>query len=98
ETLKYRGCWLLGQWRPRLVPRLREAGVLLGESPTPVDILLVGCGGKQTNPLGVLDMVIEMYGFKFEVPVLIIKGQVDRLFFVINVLMFLMMVFMSDVC
>ena len=69
-----------------VVPRLREAGVLLGESPTPVDIVLVGCGGKQTSPLGVLDMVIEMYGFKFEVPVLIIKGQVDPLIVGTNVL------------
>ncbi|KAK0137889.1 Retrovirus-related Pol polyprotein from transposon 297 [Merluccius polli] len=69
-----------------VVPRLREAGVLPGECPAPVDIVLVGCGGKQTSPLGVCDMTIEMYGFSFEVPVLIVEGQVDPLIVGTNVL------------
>ena len=69
-----------------VVPRLREAGVLPGESPVPVDIVLVGCGGKQTSPLGVCNLAIEMYGFSFEVPVLIVEGQVDPLIVGTNVL------------
>ncbi|XP_041926157.1 uncharacterized protein LOC121689966 [Alosa sapidissima] len=68
------------------VPRLKEAGVLPGEFPVPVDIVLVGCGGKQTSPLGVCDLAIEMYGFSFEVPVLIVEGQVDPLIVGTNVL------------
>lgn len=61
------------------VPRLREAGVLPGESLAPDDIVLIECGGKQTNPPVVCEMAIKMYGFRSEVPVLIDERQVDPL-------------------
>ena len=64
--------------------------MLVGESPAPVHIILIGCGGKQTSPLGVCDMDIEMYGFHswipHRVPVLIVERQVDPLIVGTNVL------------
>lgn len=35
--------------------------MLTGEFPAPADIVLVGCGGKQTNPLGVCNITIKLY-------------------------------------
>lgn len=68
-----------------VVPRLMEAGVVVDTSLTP-DVVLVGCGGKQTSPLGVCDLQLEVYGMKFEVPVLVVEGQIDELIIGTNVL------------
>lgn len=78
------------------VSRLREAGVFSGESPALVDIVLVGCGGKQTSPLGVCDLDVELYGFSFKVPVLIAEGQMDPLVIDTNVLCQLIRQFKSS--
>lgn len=39
-----------------VVPQLREAGVLDHELFPPSDIVLVGCGGKQTSPEGMCEL------------------------------------------
>lgn len=64
--------------RADIVPRLREAGVVEGNFLAPSDIILVGCGGKQTSPVGMCDLNIQLYGFSYVVPVLILDGQVDE--------------------
>lgn len=69
-----------------MVPQLLEAGVLDQELFSPSDIVLVGCGGKQTCPESMCDLKIEVYGFNFSVPVLIVSGQVDQLIIGTNVL------------
>lgn len=69
-----------------VVPQLREAGVLDQELFPPSDIVLVGCGGKQTSPEGVCHLKLDVYGFSFSVPVLIVSGQVDQLIIGTNVL------------
>ncbi|KAG1933867.1 interleukin-1 receptor accessory protein-like 1-A [Pimephales promelas] len=69
-----------------MVPQLLEAGVLDQEISSPSDIVLVGCGGKQTCPEGMCDLKMEVYGFSFSVPVLIVSGQVDQLIIGTNVL------------
>lgn len=56
-----------------VVPQLREAGILNQELVPKSDIVLVGCGGKQTSPEGMCDLKLEVYGFS--VPVLYVKGQ-----------------------
>ena len=48
---------------------------LPNESPAPVDIVWVGDGGKQTSRLGVCDMGIDMFGFRFEVQGPLIVGM-----------------------
>ncbi|KAF7705597.1 hypothetical protein HF521_020883, partial [Silurus meridionalis] len=68
------------------VPQLREAGVLNQELFPRSDIVLVGCGGKQTSPVGTCELKIEVYGFCFSVPVLVVSGQVDQLIIGTNVL------------
>ncbi|KAJ8349270.1 hypothetical protein SKAU_G00244000 [Synaphobranchus kaupii] len=68
------------------VPCLREAGVVAGEFLSPADVVLVGCGGKQTSPLGQCDLKLEVYGMQFEVPVLVVEGQIDQLIIGTNVL------------
>ncbi|KAL1277366.1 hypothetical protein QQF64_024039 [Cirrhinus molitorella] len=69
-----------------VVPQLREAGVLDQELVPPSDIILVGCGGKQTCPVGMCDLKLEVYGLCFSVPVLIVSGQIDQLIVGTNVL------------
>lgn len=58
--------------------------MLPSEFPATTD--MADCGGKQTCPLHVCNLPFEMYGFSFEVPVLIIERQVDPLIIGINVL------------
>ncbi|KAL1268831.1 hypothetical protein QQF64_034194 [Cirrhinus molitorella] len=74
------GQWLHGNYFAcAVVPQLREAGVLDQELVPPSDIILVGCGGKQTCPVGMCDLKLEVYGLCFSVPVLIVSGQIDQL-------------------
>lgn len=53
-----------------IIPMLKQAGVMTEDMLAPADIVLVGCGGKQTSPLGLCDLKLEVYGYKFLVPVL----------------------------
>lgn len=62
-----------------LVPRLREAGVVKGDLVSPTGIVLIGCGGKQTEPVGICEMELKLFNFDYLVPVLIVDGQVDEL-------------------
>lgn len=50
------------------------------------DIILVGCGGKQTSPLGLSNLKLEVYGYKFLVPVVFVEGQTDPIVLGTNVL------------
>lgn len=62
-----------------VVPRLQEAGVLSSGSLNPVDVVLVGCGGLRTRPVGVCELLLTAYGHKASVPVLVVDGQTDEL-------------------
>ncbi len=69
-----------------VVPQLRDAGVLYMEILSSSDIVLVGCGGKQSSPDGVINLKLEVYGVSFSVPVLIVSGQNDPIILGTNVL------------
>lgn len=58
---------------------LQGAGVLLSHSLSPVDVVLVGCGGLRTRPVGVCELMLTAYGHKASVPVLVVDGQTDEL-------------------
>lgn len=75
-----------------LVPQLREAGDLI----SPTDVVLVGCGGKQTVPVGLCEIKPSLFGFDFVVPVLIVEGQVDELIVGTIVMKLLIRQFKSD--
>lgn len=65
--------------RADLVPQLREAGVVNGDLVSPTDIVLIGCGGKHTEPVGICEMKLKLFDSDYLVPVLIVDGQVDEL-------------------
>ncbi len=69
-----------------IIPMLKQAGVMTEGMLAPADIVLVGCGGKQTSPLGLCDLKLEVYGYKFIVPVLFVEGQIDPIVLGTNVL------------
>ncbi|KAK9958540.1 hypothetical protein ABG768_010653, partial [Culter alburnus] len=45
-----------------VLPQLGDAGVLDQDILSSSDIVLVGCGGKQTTPDGVCNLKLEVYG------------------------------------
>ena len=69
-----------------IIPMLKQAGVMTDDMLVPADIILAGCGGKQTSPLGLCDLRLEVYGYKFLVPVLFVEGQIDPIVLGTNVL------------
>lgn len=79
-----------------VIPMLKQAGVFTDDMLVPADIILVGCGGKQTSPLGLCDLKLEVYGYKFLVPVLFVEGQFDPIVLGTNVLKPLIQHFKSN--
>lgn len=63
---------------PVVVSKLQDAGVTLNGPVTPSDVVLVGCGGSKTKPVGMCDINITVYGCTVQVPTLIVDGQVDK--------------------
>jgi hypothetical protein len=59
----------------RVLPELLHAGVLKSPSLRPTEIVLVGCGGLKTRPLGVCELEMELYGCRVAVPTLVVEGQ-----------------------
>lgn len=66
--------------------KLKAAGVPLIPQPVPGSVVLVGCGGLSTQPKCIYDLNIDVYGFKFSVPVFLVAGQRDELIIGSNVL------------
>lgn len=79
-----------------VVPRLKEAGLVSNDFLAPSNVVLVGCGGKQTSPIGMCELNLEVYGFKFSVPILVVEGQVDQLILGTNVIKSLIRQFKSN--
>uniref|UniRef100_A0AAV2IS10 ribonuclease H n=1 Tax=Knipowitschia caucasica TaxID=637954 RepID=A0AAV2IS10_KNICA len=61
-----------------LVPQLLQEGVI---NPTlqDTDVVLIGCGGSRTLPVGVCDLNLEIYGCSVVVPTLVVNGQSEDL-------------------
>uniref|UniRef100_A0AAV2KT76 ribonuclease H n=1 Tax=Knipowitschia caucasica TaxID=637954 RepID=A0AAV2KT76_KNICA len=68
-----------------LVPQLLQEGVI---NPTfqDTDVVLIGCGGSRTLPVGVCDLNLEMYGCSVVVPTLVVNGQSEDLIIGSNLL------------
>ncbi|XP_055717354.1 uncharacterized protein LOC129810649 [Salvelinus fontinalis] len=69
-----------------VVPRLEKAGVLKSGSLSPTEVVLVGCGGLKTKPVGVCELNLSVYGSSVSVPVLVVDGQRDELILGSNVI------------
>lgn len=76
--------------------RLIEAGSLLGEPQPAEQIMLIGCGGKQTHPKCMYDLTLNIHGVKCNVPVLVVPGQRDELIIGSNVLKHVMRIIKSN--
>ncbi len=70
----------------KILSKLLSTGVLSNLSLAPTDVVLVGCGGTRTNPLGVCELDLNVYGCHVTVPTLVVKGQGDDLILGSNLL------------
>lgn len=69
-----------------VLPELLRTGVLKSPSLSPTEVVLVGCGGLKTSPLGVCELEMEVYGCSVAVPTLVVDGQCEDLIVGSNVL------------
>ncbi|KAL1246736.1 hypothetical protein QQF64_034331 [Cirrhinus molitorella] len=66
--------------------KLRADGVLPQPTAIPGNVVLVGCGGLTIQPKCTYDLEVEVYGFKFIVPTLLVPGQKDEFIIGSNVI------------
>ncbi len=66
--------------------KLRADGVLPQPSVITGNVVLVGCGGLTIQPKCMYDLEVEVYGFKFIVPTLLVPGQKDEFIIGSNVI------------
>lgn len=69
-----------------LLSRLQNAGVLNSHSLSHTEVVLVGCGGSKTSPVGVCELKMTVYGCSVCVPTLVVDGQSDDLILGSNVI------------
>lgn len=65
---------------------LMDAGLALETNCVPPDIVLVGCGGVKVKPKCIHSLKMEVYGYTFSVPALVVPGQKDQLILGTNVI------------
>lgn len=70
----------------RVLPLLEQAGVVGPGSISHTSVVLIGCGGSRTSPIGVCELKMQVHGCRFSVPTLIVKGQSDDLILGSNVI------------
>jgi len=70
--------------------KMLEANVLSESKQLKEQIVLVGCGGKQTKPKCMYEVELEVYGVQCIVPVLVVPGQRDDLILGTNVIKHIM--------
>lgn len=70
----------------RVLPLLTQNNVDSPDSVSPTSVVLVGCGGSRTNPVGVCELQMKVFGCCFSVPTLIVEGQSDDLILGSNVI------------
>lgn len=72
------------------VEKLRYAGVLPEKQHSKENIVLIGCGGRQTQPEGFYELKLQIYGTCCIVPTLVVSSQPDDLIIGSNVIKHLM--------
>ncbi|KAK0147322.1 hypothetical protein N1851_013258 [Merluccius polli] len=70
----------------RALPLLKQNDVIPPGSISPTSVVLVGCGGSRTNPVGVCELQMRVFGCCFSVPTFIVEGQGDDLILGSNVM------------
>ena len=70
----------------RLLPMLQDASVISPHSIAPTSVVLIGCGGLKTSPVGVCELQMKVHDCQVSVPTLIVDGQADDLILGSNVI------------
>ncbi|KAJ8341924.1 hypothetical protein SKAU_G00342150 [Synaphobranchus kaupii] len=70
--------------------KMQEENILSESKPIETQVVLIGCGGKQTKPKCAYEVELQVYGVKCVVPVLVVPGQHDDLILGTNVLKHIM--------
>ncbi len=70
----------------KILPQLLSSGVLSSLSLAPTDVVLVGCGGTRTKPLGMSELEMNVYGCHVTIPTLVVEGQGNDLILGSNLL------------
>lgn len=78
------------------VEKLSAAGVLPKKQHPEENIVLIGCGGLQTQPEGFYDLEIQLYDAHCVVPTLVVPGQHDDLILGSNVIKHVIRVLKGD--
>lgn len=68
------------------LPLLTQNNVVSPDAIVPTSVVLIGCGGSRTNPVGVCELQMEVFGRCFSVPTLKVEGQSDDLILGSNVM------------
>lgn len=69
-----------------VLPLLEKANVVSSDSISQTSVVLVGCGGLRTTPIGVCELKMKVLDCNILVPTLIIEGQDDDLILGSNVI------------
>ncbi|CAJ1053377.1 Retrovirus-related Pol polyprotein from transposon 17.6 [Xyrichtys novacula] len=63
-----------------------EKNVISPDSISPTSVVLIGCGGLTTRPVGACELKMKVFDCCFSVPTLIVEGQSDDLILGSNVI------------
>lgn len=69
---------------------LSSANLMVMSTDICPDIVLVGCGGVKVKPKSIYDLKVEVYGYMFRVPALVVPGQKDQMIIGTNVIKYLL--------
>lgn len=70
----------------RLLPVLENSGIVTPESVSPTSIVLIGCGGLKTSPVGTCELRMSVFDCQISVPTFIVEGQTDDLILGSNII------------
>lgn len=70
----------------QVLPLLEQAKAISPDSISPTSVILIGCGGTRTSPVGVCELQMKVLDCCISVPTLIVEGQSDDLILGSNVI------------
>ncbi|KAK0131199.1 hypothetical protein N1851_034104 [Merluccius polli] len=70
----------------RVLPLLETSNIVSSDSISPTSVVLFGCGGLRTIPVGVCELQMKVLDCNISVPTLIVDGQSDDLILGSNVI------------
>lgn len=62
---------------PRILPLLEQANIVSPGSISPTSVIMIGCGGSRSNPVGVCELQMKVLDCCISVQALIVESQRD---------------------